>query len=38
MYSRALASTVINELGAEDSSQGENADEILKDWFDDNEE
>ena len=38
MYSRAMASTVINELGTEDSYKGENADEILKDWFDDNEE
>lgn len=37
MYSRAMASTVIDENNQEDIVENENADKILVDWFEENE-
>ena len=37
MYSRAMASTVIDEKQQENMDDGENAEKILVDWFEENE-
>lgn len=37
MYSRAMASTVIDENNQESSGESENAEKILVDWFEENE-
>lgn len=38
MYSRAMASTILSDVGMESTEEDEDADTILMDWFEKNEE